>query len=68
MKIGTTIQVINNNPINDQSDIDILIGKKFNVLTHWKQENSGLNEGEIQINSKDFGGIICLNKDEYIEL
>ena len=65
MKIGTKIKVIKSNPMYNQESINDLVGKEYKVTAHWKQKTNILYNGEIEINSPEFGGMIILNSSEY---
>lgn len=69
MKIGQTIKVVNSNPADEhQSGISEILNKEFQVVGHWKEKENRevFADGEIQVHAEEFGGIICLNKNEYI--
>ena len=68
MKINSIIKVVASYPRSLQDEISVLLNKEFKVLAHWEQKNSGLDKGEIQVYATEYGGIICLNKDEYLEI
>lgn len=63
MKIGTLIRITSSNPQTDQDEINSLIGQTFEAMAHWKQKDSPLDKGEIQI--KVNNDIYVLNSNEY---
>jgi hypothetical protein len=76
MKAKKMIRVISSQPITSQGnllqdDIKEYIGQEFEVIEWWKNKNSGLEDGEIQVmlrsesdpNPKDQPS--TLNKGEY---
>ena len=58
------IRVIKSNPLPGQNSIHHLVGKEFDVLDgHRPLWDDG--DGAVSVESKKFGGVIRLNKDEY---
>lgn len=67
MKKGLKIRIVASKPTELQDEFSIVkyIGKEYEVVNHWQNSNSGLDEGEIQIDLTEEGGIIILNSGEY---
>lgn len=67
IKKGSKVKFINNNPTFNQDQIDMnkYIGREFLIIDHWQNPNNALEDGEIQVNIPEEGGIVILNKGEY---
>lgn len=52
------IKVVASKPTEDQESIEPLIGKEFDAKPVFE-------EGQVRINSDEFGGEVILNKNEY---
>ena len=67
MRLGTKIKIVADHPRKGQDSLDDCIGCICEVVEHWKQKDSDLENGDIQVTS-DSTGIIILNSREYVEI
>jgi hypothetical protein len=74
MKKGSIIRIIASQPVDDQEGIDSYIGREFEVIEHWKQKDSYLENGQVTVilfDDVDLNPrqqLSILNKEEYIEV
>ena len=65
MKLGTKVKIIADHPRKGQDSISEWIGWEGIVTEHWKQKDSDLDKGDIQIYGGEGLGVIVLRSSEY---
>jgi hypothetical protein len=60
------IEIISIEPNDTQiHDVGLAVGQQFDIRNTWKDKNSALDHGEVQVDSPDGKGLIVLNANEY---